>query len=37
VLEPLIVGLKAKGTCFATLLEHPQYGNGKALQTTVKF
>ena len=26
VLEPLIVGLKAKGLCFATLREHPQYG-----------
>ena len=26
VLEPLIVGLKAKGFCFATLREHPQYG-----------
>ena len=25
VLEPLIVGLKAKGFCFATLREHPQY------------
>ncbi len=25
VLEPLIVGLKAKGLCFATLREHPQY------------
>jgi peptidoglycan-N-acetylmuramic acid deacetylase len=25
VLEPLIVGLKAKGMCFATLAEHPQY------------
>ena len=25
VLEPLIVGLKAKGLCFATLHEHPQY------------
>jgi peptidoglycan/xylan/chitin deacetylase (PgdA/CDA1 family) len=37
VLEPLIVGLKAKGTCFATLPEHPQYGNGKPIQTTVKF
>lgn len=37
VLEPLITGLKAKGTCFATLLEHPQFGSGKALQTTLKF
>ncbi len=26
VLEPLIVGLKAKGLCFATLREHPQLG-----------
>ena len=26
VLEPLIVGLKAKGLCFATLREHPQHG-----------
>ena len=25
VLEPLIVGLKAKGFCFATLREHPTY------------
>ena len=25
VLEPLIVGLKAKGFCFATLREHPAY------------
>jgi peptidoglycan/xylan/chitin deacetylase (PgdA/CDA1 family) len=25
VLEPLIVGLKAKGMCFATLADHPQY------------
>jgi peptidoglycan/xylan/chitin deacetylase (PgdA/CDA1 family) len=25
VLEPLIVGLKAKGFCFATLREHPMY------------
>ena len=25
VLEPLIVGLKAKGFCFATLREHPLY------------
>jgi peptidoglycan/xylan/chitin deacetylase (PgdA/CDA1 family) len=37
VLEPLIVGLKAKGTCFATLPKHPQYGKGKPIQTTVKF
>jgi peptidoglycan-N-acetylmuramic acid deacetylase len=27
VLEPLIVGLKAKGLCFATLAEHPRYGS----------
>ena len=26
VLEPLIVGLKARGMCFATLREHPRYG-----------
>lgn len=26
VLEPLIKGLKARGFCFATLSEHPQYG-----------
>lgn len=26
VLEPLIVGLKARGLCFATLREHPRYG-----------
>ena len=26
VLEPLIVGLKARGLCFATLREHPQFG-----------
>lgn len=25
VLEPLIKGLKARGLCFATLLDHPQY------------
>lgn len=25
VLEPLIVGLKAKGLCFATLRDHPRY------------
>ncbi len=36
VLEPLIVGLKAKNTCFATLREHPSYrkdGQGAALFT----
>lgn len=27
VLEPLIVGLKAKGLCFATLREHPEYAS----------
>ncbi len=37
VLEPLIVGLKAKGTCFATLPQHPAYGTETAIQTTVKF
>jgi len=26
VLEPLIVGLKSRGLCFATLREHPVYG-----------
>jgi peptidoglycan-N-acetylmuramic acid deacetylase len=26
VLEPLIAGLKAKGFCFRTLRDHPQYG-----------
>jgi peptidoglycan-N-acetylmuramic acid deacetylase len=26
VLEPLIVGLKARGLCFATLRDHPVYG-----------
>jgi peptidoglycan/xylan/chitin deacetylase (PgdA/CDA1 family) len=25
VLEPLIVGLKERGFCFATLREHPAY------------
>ena len=25
VLEPLIVGLKARGLCFATLAQHPTY------------
>jgi peptidoglycan/xylan/chitin deacetylase (PgdA/CDA1 family) len=25
VLEPLLKGLKAKGFCFATLKEHPQF------------
>lgn len=27
VLEPLIVGLKQRGLCFATLREHPQYAS----------
>ncbi len=26
VLEPLIIGLKERGFCFATLRDHPQYG-----------
>jgi peptidoglycan/xylan/chitin deacetylase (PgdA/CDA1 family) len=25
VLEPLLLGLKARGFCFATLREHPAY------------
>jgi peptidoglycan-N-acetylmuramic acid deacetylase len=25
VLEPLITGLQARGLCFATLREHPQF------------
>lgn len=25
MLEPLITGLKARGLCFATLREHPQF------------
>ena len=29
VLEPLIIGLKQRGFCFATLAEHPGYGRGK--------
>lgn len=36
VLEPLILGLKAKNTCFATLRQHPSYrkdGQGAALFT----
>jgi peptidoglycan/xylan/chitin deacetylase (PgdA/CDA1 family) len=28
VLEPLIIGLKAKGYCFATLRDHPSYRDG---------
>jgi len=28
VLEPLIIGLKSKGFCFATLREHPAYSAG---------
>jgi peptidoglycan-N-acetylmuramic acid deacetylase len=31
VLEPLIVGLKAKGFCFATLREHPEFGKWIAM------
>lgn len=31
VLEPLIIGLKDKGFCFATLREHPSYGVGRTL------
>ena len=27
VLEPLIVGLKAKGMCFATLRDHPDFAS----------
>lgn len=30
VLEPLITGLKARGLCFATLREHPQYAAAAA-------
>ena len=30
VLEPLIVGLKQRGLCFATLREHPQFGAAAA-------
>lgn len=30
VLEPLIVGLKAKGFCFATLRDHPEFGKWAA-------
>ena len=37
VLKPLIEGLKAKGTCFATLKSHPQFGSGTAIQTALKF
>lgn len=29
MLEPLIVGLKARGLCFATLREHPAYRAGR--------
>jgi peptidoglycan/xylan/chitin deacetylase (PgdA/CDA1 family) len=38
VLEPLIVGLKERGFCFATLREHPAYRDWIASQplTTVK-
>ncbi len=31
VLEPLIIGLKNKGFCFATLREHPAYIVGRAI------
>jgi len=30
VLEPLIVGLQARGMCFATLREHPQFAKAGA-------
>lgn len=30
VLEPLIIGLKARGLCFATLREHPQFAAAAA-------
>ena len=41
VLEPLVVGLKAKGFCFQTLREHPQYkehikANSKAFTAAAK-
>jgi peptidoglycan/xylan/chitin deacetylase (PgdA/CDA1 family) len=32
VLEPLVQGLKARGLCFATLAEHPQFGTVTAGQ-----
>ena len=35
VLEPLIVGLKARGLCFATLREHPGYAAWIAQQAAV--
>jgi peptidoglycan/xylan/chitin deacetylase (PgdA/CDA1 family) len=34
VLEPLIVGLKQRGLCFATLREHPQYQRWVASQAS---
>lgn len=34
VLEPLILGLKAKGFCFATLPQHPDYAAWLAAQPT---
>ena len=34
VLEPLIVGLKKRGLCFATLREHPQYQRWVASQAS---
>jgi peptidoglycan-N-acetylmuramic acid deacetylase len=36
VLEPLIVGLKAKGFCFATLREHPVYAAAFTLDARKK-
>jgi peptidoglycan-N-acetylmuramic acid deacetylase len=36
VLEPLIVGLKARGLCFATLREHPAYATWIAQQPPAK-
>jgi len=34
VLEPLIVGLKKRGLCFATLREHPTYQRWVASQAS---
>lgn len=36
VLEPLIVGLKQKGLCFATLRDHPDYAVGASLPPPVQ-
>ena len=36
VLEPLIVGLKAKGLCFATMAEHPDYRELSAAPQTAQ-